>query len=40
MIDFLIASIIDEQEILKSKATLNVFRAVTSKIPLKYCTSK
>ena len=33
MTDFLIASIIDEQEILKSKATLNVFRAVTSKTP-------
>ena len=29
MIDFLIASIIDEKEILKSKSTLNVFKAVT-----------
>ena len=32
MTDFLKASIIDEQEILKSKSTLSVFRAVTSKI--------
>ena len=37
IIDFLIASVIDEKEILKSKATLNVFRAVTSKFNSRYC---